>query len=93
MCVKALVRATVIAATVMSGLPLPSPAASAEAREFYTRKRVNGVWITGHFQRKRTVRTERPTDDAAARDGRRPPQAAISTAWASADDRPPLQRA
>ena len=52
------VRAVVVVAAFAAGLlgtlttaPLSTGMVAAEARDYYTRKRVNGRWITGHFPR------------------------------------------
>jgi hypothetical protein len=51
-------RAVVVVAAFSAGLlgtlttaPLSIGIVAAEARDYYTRKRVNGRWITGHFPR------------------------------------------
>jgi hypothetical protein len=56
----------------------------ADAREYYTRKRVNGVWITGHFERKSSVASP-PV--AAAAD---PSPGSGSTSVAADEKIPPL---
>ena len=59
-----------LCAALMLGLPSPTAfiagIGSADAGEYYTRKRVNGKWITGRFRRKADVRTDsmRPGDEA-----------------------------
>jgi hypothetical protein len=52
MYVKTIVKSALIAATALCGLSLGGAPDSAEAAEYYTRKRVNGVWITGRFAKK-----------------------------------------
>jgi len=59
----------------------------ADAREYYTRKRVNGVWITGHFERKRSIQS--PPSAAAAETSPGPSSPTVQTDG----DRPPFQRA
>jgi hypothetical protein len=47
------VRAVLVGTALTLAVPVLVPAAvSVQAGEFYTRKRVNGVWITGKFRRK-----------------------------------------
>jgi hypothetical protein len=47
------VRAVLVGTAFTLAVPVLVPAAvSVQAGEFYTRKRVNGVWITGKFRRK-----------------------------------------
>src|SRR3954464_28336 len=68
------VRTTVFVAALSTGLFSVSDAAilavgvtPANAKEFYTRKRVNGRWITGHFGRRHSA-AQRKTE-ANARPG------------------------
>jgi hypothetical protein len=75
-------RASVVLAALATGsFGEPNPAtpvlgiASAEAKEFYTRKRVRGRWVTGHFTRRHSVATRRdmglearPTADRSLQD-------------------------
>jgi hypothetical protein len=83
----------VFTSIVLTGTLLLSEAAvessinPADAREYYTRKRVNGVWITGHFERKRSMRSPLLADAAE------PSPEPTSASDATADDRPPFQRA
>jgi hypothetical protein len=61
---KTLVKATLAGLVLAVGMPTAVPSmSSADAKEFYTRKRVNGVWIKGHFRRKK------PRTAAAAQGG------------------------
>ena len=57
MCPKVLTSLVLIGTILVCGVGLESTNQSAEARDYYTRKRVNGVWTTGHFRRKPSVRT------------------------------------
>jgi len=74
------------------GVVLAPSADPVQAREYYTRKRVNGVWITGYFERKRPDRLQagqsRPADRSA--DTATLPNSVES---AADKDRPPFQRA
>ena len=58
MYVKTFVKSALIAATAVCGLSMGGQPEPAEAAEFYTRKRVNGVWITGQFPKKQRVRAK-----------------------------------
>lgn len=70
----AYLQAAVVAAATLggsphftAGLPVVGPN-SAEAKEFYTRKRVNGRWITGHFaKRPAATRTRKAAQEKPAR--------------------------
>jgi hypothetical protein len=90
---KTLVKATLAGLALVVGMPTAVPhIASAQAREFYTRKRVNGVWIKGHFRR------QKPSNGVAAQ-GASPTtpkkEAAVAVAYlGSVEDLPPaFQRA
>lgn len=90
MCTKVFTALALIGTLLVCGVVVDGSSNSAEARDFYTRKRVNGVWITGRFEWKRPARTE--TDEAAPGDR----SSGSSTATGIATDRdhpPPLQRA
>jgi hypothetical protein len=51
-----IVRAVLIGTALTLAVPVFIPdLVSAQAGEFYTRKRVNGVWITGQFRRKHSA--------------------------------------
>ena len=89
MCVKAFVSTMLIGMMMVCGLDLLSPINSAEARDYYTRKRVNGVWITGHFQRKRALQPEKLQSDASAAPENSGPQPSTTGALATEEDRPP----
>ena len=86
------------AAVVGLTTPLPSAGgiSSAEAGEFYSRKRVNGKWITGHFRRKAVVPTtpaELTTDAAAGASSEVESTSAFRDVPTSDDDRLlPLRR-
>jgi hypothetical protein len=58
MCVKSLFRTALVGAMVICGLGFESLTSASHAGEYYTRKRVNGVWITGHFRRKAVVQAK-----------------------------------
>jgi hypothetical protein len=68
MLAKNILRAVLVTAIVSGGwvLPLPAPLgiAPAAAKEYYTRKRVNGRWVTGRFP-KRGAETARSTSARA----------------------------
>ena len=76
--------------TILACLVGDASIAPAEARDYYTRKRVNGVWITGVFKYNRSARTEEPAAGADAAAAERPTGA---PAGPPGDDRPPFQRA
>jgi hypothetical protein len=64
---RTFVKATLIGLVLVVGMPTAVPyVSSAHAREFYTRKRVNGVWIKGHFWKKK------PSKVVAAEQGSSP---------------------
>jgi hypothetical protein len=72
---------------------VPDPSADAvQSREYYTRKRVNGVWITGYFERKRPDRSPADPSRPADRSGDTP-RLPTSVEGAADEDRPPFQRA
>ena len=70
------------------GLIVESSISSADARSYYTRKRVNGVWITGYFERKRPAQSERKQSEASVAPVDTPPRPS-TTADLAADDRHP----
>jgi len=57
MSVKTLVIIALVSVTSAFGLGLGNLTISTQAGEYYTRKRVNGVWMTGRFSRHHAIRT------------------------------------
>ena len=61
------VRAVMVGTAFTLAVPVLVPAAvSVQAGEFYTRKRVNGVWITGQFRRKHRPEVTKASVSAVA---------------------------
>jgi hypothetical protein len=59
------VRAVLVGTAFTLAVPVLVPAAvTVQAGEFYTRKRVNGVWITGKFRRKHYAETTKAPNSA-----------------------------
>jgi hypothetical protein len=94
MSVKTLVTTALVFVALAFGLGLGSLAVPAQAGEYYTRKRVNGVWMHGLFPRHHPTRTAQGETKASAASAEKPPQR-IVTSVASAGDElaPSFQRA
>ncbi len=92
MCPKVPTVLALIGALLVCEVVLESYTDPVQAKEYYTRKRVNGVWITGYFERKESRQTGkdqfRPADKSANTPG-------LDTSGASAAEAntPPVQRA
>ena len=56
MSAKTLVRIVLVSTAAASLMSAGSLVTSAHAGDFYTRKRVNGVWMTGRFAKHHPVR-------------------------------------
>jgi hypothetical protein len=95
------VRAVLVGTAFTLAVPVLVPAiASVQAGEFYTRKRVNGVWITGHFRRKHQPEAKKASASAGAEavekaeKAEKPEKPVVVTYLDPADDRKPaFQRA
>jgi hypothetical protein len=76
MCVRAAVTAGIALGGYMASSTITFGivgVSSAEAAQFYTRKRINGRWVTGQFPKSgRTMRSSRTRHVASLRTGRRP---------------------
>jgi hypothetical protein len=63
---KICIQAAFVAAILGAGPGDPFPAlvgiGSAEAKDYYTRKRVNGRWVTGRFPKRSTEAAKAPAD-------------------------------
>ena len=93
MCVKAFISTMLLGMMMVCGLDLLGSTNSAEARDYYTRKRVNGVWITGHFQRKRALPTDKLQANASVAPGPVPQPSTPSSLARGEDRSPPFQHA
>jgi len=94
MSVKTLVTIALVLVALSFGLGLGSLAVPAQAGEYYTRKRVNGVWMHGVFPRRHATRTAQLETKAPAMPAEKPPQrVATSVASAGDDLAPAFQRA
>ena len=92
--VKTLVSLAIAGVTLCVALPDAAEFTnSAQAGEFYTRKRVNGVWITGRFERKRPAKTNATQDETSPDVAIAKPDVAASYLDAVEDYPPPFQRA
>jgi hypothetical protein len=92
MSVKTLVTTALVLVALAFGLGLGSLAIPAQAGEYYTRKRVNGVWMHGLFPRRHATRTAQL--EAKAPSAEKPPQRIVTTVASAGDDlAPSFQRA
>src|SRR3954454_22589862 len=93
MSVKTLIIIALVSVTSALGIGLGNPTISAQAGDFYTRKRVNGVWMTGRFPRHRAIRTAQ-LETKAPLPAPEPPRKTIVTVTPASDDlAPAFQRA
>jgi hypothetical protein len=90
---KTLIIVTLVSATSALGIGLGNPTISAQAGDFYTRKRVNGVWMTGRFPRHHAIRTAQ-LETKAPLPLAEPPRKTIAIVTPASDDlAPAFQRA
>lgn len=82
-----LVRSAAIAAGVLTGIFGPSAIdsgrpgfASAQAKEYYTKKRVNGRWISGRFAKRSAAKAKTAARAAPVRDAARPKPVQVAEA-------------
>jgi hypothetical protein len=94
MYVKTFVKSALIA-TILFGLSSGAAPNSAEAGDFYTRKRVNGVWITGQFPKKHVIRAKEARNQLVVAAAAAPSMpSSLPSTLGEGVDRPPLfQRA
>jgi hypothetical protein len=93
-CGKALVKVALIGTLLIPAAPIAGPAiGSAQAKEFYTRKRVNGVWIKGHFKRKQPARQAVAQKGDRADKAVQAERAKVAYLDPRVDRAPPFQRA
>ena len=94
MYVKTFVKSALIA-TILFGLSMGAAPDTAEAGDFYTRKRVNGVWITGQFPKKHVIRAKEARNQMVVAAAAAPSMPSSSPSTLGEElDRPPLfQRA
>jgi hypothetical protein len=96
--VKTIVTLALVSVLTVLGPGLGSLTGSAQAGEYYTRKRVNGVWMTGRFARQHPVRTAqlqtKTEAPVSAPVSEKPPQRVAATVANAGDDlAPAFQRA
>jgi hypothetical protein len=89
MCAKVFTALALIATLLASGLVIAGSTNNADAKDYYTRKRVNGVWVTGRFERKRSVRTDKDPTSLSVTPSDSLPLPSPSSGLATAEDRPP----
>jgi hypothetical protein len=91
---KTLVTIALISTVAGSLFGVGVLATPAHAGEFYTRKRVRGVWMTGRFEKHHPIRTAQLQTKPPAPSVEKPPQR-IATSLGSAGDNlaPAFQRA
>jgi hypothetical protein len=94
MSAKTLVRIVLVSTAAASLMSAGSLVTSAHAGDFYTRKRVNGVWMTGRFAKHHPVRMAQLHAKTPTPTVEKPPQR-IPTGLGSAGDdlAPAFQRA
>jgi hypothetical protein len=90
MYVKTFVKSALIA-TILFGLSMGAAPDTAEAGDFYTRKRVNGVWITGQFPKKHVIRAKEARNQMVVAAAAAPSMPSSSPSTLGEElDRPPL---
>jgi hypothetical protein len=91
---KTLVRIVLVSTAAASFLSAGSLVTSAYAGDFYTRKRVNGVWMSGRFAKNHPVRLAQLKTKTPAPPAEKPPQRIAASLGSRGDDlAPAFQRA
>jgi hypothetical protein len=94
MSVKTMVRIALISTTAASFMSAGNLATPAHAGDFYTRKRVNGVWMTGRFPKHHPVRVAQLQTKTPAPAADKPPERVAASLGRTGDDlAPAFQRA